>query len=375
MLRIDTKTGRQSLKPRREPYWMRLSKGFYVGFRRTDTGSETWLTRVWLGSGYRFCALELAGDFESARKDAEVWRDRVLGGGNSRCQTVSDACRSYLLSVASSRPKTAKDAEGRFCRLVFNAQIGSIRLDQLKVSHVRGWLEAQLSSNQTEDNLRKARASANRNLSALKAALNMAYADQQIDKNNAWSIVKPFKGTNVGRGGEAFVERSVRQRYLDEAPYDLSCLMRACLLTGARPGEVAALEARDFNRTLKTLTFRKSKQMRQREVPLSSDAAIFFDQMSRAAIGTGKLLRCADGSSWTKDKWKVSLRKLVEGWGLPVIRLYDLRHTAISEMLMAGVDSFAVAHYTGTSVRMIENTYGHLSREGLRASISQVAFV
>jgi integrase len=37
-----------------------------------------------------------------------------------------------------------------------------------------------------------------------------------------------------------------------------------------------------------------------------------------------------------------------------------LRHTFISNMLAAGVPTFEVARIAGTSVAMIEATYGHL---------------
>jgi integrase len=46
--------------------------------------------------------------------------------------------------------------------------------------------------------------------------------------------------------------------------------------------------------------------------------------------------------------------------GLPRRRIYDLRHTAISHWLAAGLGSFEVARFMGTSVRMVDLTYGHL---------------
>lgn len=39
---------------------------------------------------------------------------------------------------------------------------------------------------------------------------------------------------------------------------------------------------------------------------------------------------------------------------------YVLRHTFASNALAAGVGTFELARYMGTSVEMIERTYGHL---------------
>ena len=46
LVRMDTKTGRDRSKPRREPYWRKLTQRRYLGFRKSDTGG-TWI------AGYR----------------------------------------------------------------------------------------------------------------------------------------------------------------------------------------------------------------------------------------------------------------------------------------------------------------------------------
>jgi integrase len=46
--------------------------------------------------------------------------------------------------------------------------------------------------------------------------------------------------------------------------------------------------------------------------------------------------------------------------GIAHRRVYDLRHTYASWSLAAGVDIFTLARRMGTSVKMIDATYGHL---------------
>jgi integrase len=41
-------------------------------------------------------------------------------------------------------------------------------------------------------------------------------------------------------------------------------------------------------------------------------------------------------------------------------RIYDLRHTYATWSLAAGIDIFTLARRMGTSVKMIDRTYGHL---------------
>ena len=46
-IRIDTVASRDKLKPRRGPYWHRVMKGCYVGYRKmTVSGQGSWLART-----------------------------------------------------------------------------------------------------------------------------------------------------------------------------------------------------------------------------------------------------------------------------------------------------------------------------------------
>jgi integrase len=66
-----------------------------------------------------------------------------------------------------------------------------------------------------------------------------------------------------------------------------------------------------------------------------------------------------DLRNWRKREWKPAL----EAAGLPKTRRpYDLRHSYASWSLAAGVPAYDVARYMGTSVRMLDLTYGHLVR-------------
>ena len=47
-IRLDRVEGRKLLKPRRDPYWHRITQGRYIGFRLLKASSAgTWLARDW----------------------------------------------------------------------------------------------------------------------------------------------------------------------------------------------------------------------------------------------------------------------------------------------------------------------------------------
>jgi integrase len=49
--------------------------------------------------------------------------------------------------------------------------------------------------------------------------------------------------------------------------------------------------------------------------------------------------------------------------GLPHRRIYDMRHTFATWSLAAGMGIFTLARRMGTSVQMIDRTYGHLAHD------------
>ena len=57
--------------------------------------------------------------------------------------------------------------------------------------------------------------------------------------------------------------------------------------------------------------------------------------------------------------WTPALRAA----GIKHRRIYDLRHTYATWSLAAGVDIYTLARRMGTSVQMIDRTYGHLAAD------------
>jgi integrase len=73
--------------------------------------------------------------------------------------------------------------------------------------------------------------------------------------------------------------------------------------------------------------------------------------------------------AWRTREWYPAL----EAAGLDKRGPYHLRHTFATEALAAGVTIFELARLMGTSVAMIDRTYGHLARESEAAILARLA--
>ena len=371
---IDSKTKRDRLKPRREPYWATLEKFVALGYRKPETGIGTWIARRRdENERYRYQTLGTHESFDSAARSAREWLGLVTKGINTGVVTVKDATDTYVAALLDKgRTSTANDAKGRFKRLVNTEPIGKIPLSKLTSIHIRKWLNDQINKDELADDedIRRSKDSANRNLSSLKAALTLAQVNRLVASDDAWAVVKPFSQVGARRK-DAFLTMEARTALLAACPDDLALLVRAALLTGARPGELAALTVGDFSKSQKVLTLRGKTGART--VAISTVASDFFIKLSQRKTPSAPLLSTSYGQAWNKDSWKKPFRNAVKKANLPVsVVLYSLRHTAISEMIMGGMDAFMVAKLTGTSVAMIEKNYGHLSHDVVIAKLDKL---
>jgi integrase len=359
---IKSKSGRSSLPARREPYWSRVRTGLYVGYRKLKVGEGTWIARRQENGEKQYRALGTITDegaFDHAVDAAKVWNDSLEQGASNTVVTVEDVCRAYVDHIkVHNSPASAADAEGRFKRLIYGTKIGHIQLPKLKTTDIKKWLNSQVDLGDDDDSdIRRAKDSANRNLNSFKAALNLALDDRLVATDAGWKTVTGF--SDVGKRRTGFLDMEQRKALIDACPEDLKLLVKAMLLTAARPGELATLKVVDFNKSQGTLDL--EGKTGRRTATLSTVAYQFFMEQSKGKLPSAPLLSREYGDHWNKDAWKKIFQDAVKKARLPTDTvMYTLRHVAISELIMGGMDSFIVARLAGTSVAMIEKHYGHL---------------
>ena len=69
------------------------------------------------------------------------------------------------------------------------------------------------------------------------------------------------------------------------------------------------------------------------------------------------------------------MRAAAEKAGLNGVCLYALRHSFITQRLMAGMSALEVARITGTFLAMIEKHYGHLVMREARERLDRVTLL
>jgi integrase len=208
---------------------------------------------------------------------------------------------------------------------------------------------------------RKRKATANRCLTMLKAALNRAFRGGRVASDTAWRKVKPF--ARVEKPVIRYLATDEARRLVNACPQDFRRMVQAALLTGCRYSELTNLRCADFNTDSDTLTIRQAKAGKPRHVVLTKEGeTLFTDWTAGRASNTHIFLR-DDGQPWGRSHQQRPLTEASEiaKISLPV-NFHVLRHTHASHLAMKGVGLGVIAAQLGhADTRMTERHYAHLA--------------
>ena len=117
------------------------------------------------------------------------------------------------------------------------------KLTQKQVDDWRKNLRATLAIPQDKDKAAtrpRAEGSINRDMTTLRAALNLALENGDVTSDHAWKAkLKPIENADGRR--DVYLDQTQRRKLIDKAPADLALFLTALCLLPLRPGAVAAL--------------------------------------------------------------------------------------------------------------------------------------
>jgi integrase len=402
---LGSRSGRLALKPSGKPYYRAIDPGLHLGYRKGRDGGK-WVMRRYVGDGtYKVETIAVADDkadadgvavldfrqAQAAVRDLHVKRTRIAQGlpADDGPYTIARCLEEYLDWLDRNR-KSGKGARWRAKALIL-PQLGGIGCGELTADTLRKWRDAiaeqppRLRTRKGSDQRyraiddgdgeaqRRRKATANRTLTILKAALNRAWREKKIESDDAWRRVEPFEQANAAR--IRYLSLDECRRLIDAAQDEFRDLVRAALLTGCRFGELGAVQVRDFNTDSGTMHIRASKSGRARHVVLNDEGVDVFTRLGAGRPGIELMLRKADGARWGRANQSRPMAEACGRAGLePPASFHCLRHTYASHSVMAGAPLLVVARNLGhADTRMVEKHYGHLSASYMAEAIRAAA--
>lgn len=380
---------RLRLEPRKKPYWMSLSEGEHLGYYRGKLVGK-WVARYRRAGTvgpYQETTLAQADDFmdsdgqaainfKEAQDAARHWFAMIErnGGKSVGKYTVANALDDYLQGF------TGKDIANTRRRIesIVRPQIGRHEVAKLTTKMIKDWHVAIASApprartakgeeqnylmmDDSEEARRKRRASANRILSMLRAALNAAYRNGKAASDDAWRRVKPFPKVDAPR--LRYLSDDEARRLVNACEPTFRPMVKAALLTGARYQELAGLEVRDFDRQSQTLWLRETKAGKSRAVYLEDEGVRLFGEATAGKAARDLILPRPDGARWGPSQQARPLANGCKNAKLEPAGFHDLRRTYGARLALRGVPMAVIAEALGhADERVTRRHYAHLSK-------------
>jgi integrase len=306
--------------------------------------------------------------FDQARRTARRLRSEVVLGGNpAAAKEVRKAIPTYSqlsaqhLAHAKTHMKSYDSLE-TIMRLHLVPRWGKRRVDEITSREVGQWLAEKSNEGLMPATVEKFRVMFGRSFE-----LGRRWGIAGCLNNPTRGIQRP----KFDNKRERFLSPDEAGRLLAAASTSLNPQLRSIvallLLTGARVSELLRAEWRYVDLERRAWLIPMSKTGKARHVPLSKAAIDIIDQLPRF-----------EGCPWLipnletklpfvsiKHSWQTARKEA----GLTGLRCHDLRHSAASFMINAGVDLFAVGKVLGHADYKSTLRYSHAANETLLSAV------
>jgi len=200
-------------------------------------------------------------------------------------------------------------------------------------------------------------------LTVIGGVIRWAVREAYLADNPLRTLRRP---SGRSRGAEILIAPELHARLLAVVSEEFRDFLQAVHGTGARPGEVARVEAKDviWDASCWVLvehkTARRTGQSRTIHLP---PAILAICRRLAERHSTGLLFRNTKGEPWRKTGWKQAMARVEKKLNLtkrPMVSGY--RHGFATDALAQGISDAQVAELLGhADTSMIHKHYGHLS--------------
>lgn len=389
--KLDKRDARLKLAVQKEPYWRLVSEGAHLGYYR-GTRVGKWVARFkapGTTGGYAKITLGEADDtrdadgetiltFRQADDAARQWFAKKERGDVAPAGpfTVGDALDEYEKAFKVRKGEIPADLRSRIDEII-KPTLGHHEVAKLTKDIVGEWHNARATSpaklrtrkgsekqNQRpaddKEALRKRRSTANRDLTVLKAALNLAAETRAWLPIAAWSKVKAFGGVDVAK--RRYLNDDESRRLVNASDPEFRPMVRASLLTGGRYGELRHARVADYDRQSRTIFLVETKNADPRPAYLDDDGVAMIEQtIAGKKPGDFVFLR-PDGTQWQKSQQQRRMADAFDRAKIDKTTFHDLRRSYGARLARAGVPMAVIAEAMGhKDERITRKHYAHLA--------------
>ncbi len=335
-----------------------------VILRLTKSGMDRWYVYYRIqGKRVRECVQHAQGRADALKalslKVADVFRrEHDLRPERKRIGFM-DFAAEFIEKYAKPNKRSWRD--DLYAVKILNRYFGKLQLHEVTPLDIESFKAARLKE------VSKSRV--NRNLDLIKKMFSLAVDWQYLEESSARKV-KKFPVFNVV---ERILDQGEQVKLLEASAPHLRPVLIALLNTGCRKSEILGLEWGQIDFQQRQIRVERTKSGRDRFIPINS---ILFNILESLGASNGQSERVflgPDGKAMRDIK--TSFKTACKRAGIEGMRIHDLRHTAASRMVEAGIDLPTVSKILGHSSIQTTMRYAHSTQETMRKAMETLASV
>ena len=355
---------RDKAKTIKEPGIWRLTDGKYlaeVNYTDPHTGKR-------IRERKTTNRLDLAREWIQIRK-ADALRGEIRGGKKKHKPVLFDKfADEYFETWSQKRKASTVLSERSRVKTTLKSYFGSKPIHTITRKEIETFIAKRREDGKTV-------ASTNRELCRLRNMFSVAVGWGYLES----SPVEGLKQAREQVKEADFLSKEEVTKLLAVCDERIRPLLLTAVYTGMRWGELMKLEWRDIDFERGFMTIRDPKNSETRYVPMNPAVREALETHRKAqAQQAGGIVSTVFQNPETGKPW-VNIRKpfskaLKHAKIKRHIRFHDLRHTAASHLIMAGVDLRTVGKILGHKDLKMTLRYAHLAPEYLKGAVDRLNF-
>lgn len=338
-------------------------------------GNNKWYYRFQLNGKEYYRACKGAVDKKTALEYEAVVKAEIMRGNlgildNKPKPTLKYAIKLYLEYSEINKKTYCCDIHSTD---IFLEYFGNVNLEDITPAKIEDF-KRDVKNDRNIKN-----ATVNRYLQALSKMLNIAVANDLLNKNPMWSV-KKLKENNyktrvlsleeekrlfaeIERGYDVVGrERKPKTIY----PYiHLKPLIECALQTGMRRGEIFNLKWSNIDFEYNFIELLETKSGKSRKIPISSKMM----QVLKNSKNDTEYVFINKETGMPYNDIKRSFHSVLKKADIDDFRFHDFRHTAATRMLEKGADIRTVQEILGHSSVSVTERYTHTNAQNKKSAI------
>lgn len=315
-------------------------------------------------------ALGALGDisFAQAQKLAKRYRAEVVMGGNPAAEKAAKKAVLTYSALADQHMADVRtysrnpDNIERVIRVHLKPRWGKMRLDEITAKDIAQWLAEKRATGLAPATVEKIRIVFNRSFE-----LALRWGTPGVTVNPVRGIARPKFDNARNRYLTADELAKLLKAAEGSANTQLRSIIALLLYTGARKNELLKARWADVDLERKTWFIPVTKTGKPRHVPLSQAAIDVLEKLPRWPKCPWVIPNPGTREPFTdiKHPWQTAR----DAADLGDLHIHDLRHSAASFMVNAGIDLFAVGRILGHADHQSTMRYAHLTNDTLMRAV------